>query len=173
MLIAFTSFLSYSPKNLFSRYNNYPSRPVSKSIVGTSAYSRLEIRWSCLLAGADFRRFLCTRSRTTMAVIVCWSTLQNTCTVWLPYLVRREYTSFIVRDPSGHNAWVRSDRWLDLFLDSPELNSLTILVNTVVPSLTATSLQQPLFWADSPYIYSYLNLSTTTTVIKACPQLLK
>ena len=46
---------------------------------------------------------------------------------------------------------------------------------TVEPLLTATSLQWPLYFvsADSPYIDSYLNLSTTATATKACPQLPK
>ena len=46
---------------------------------------------------------------------------------------------------------------------------------TVKPPLTVTSLQWPLYFvpADSPYIDSYLNLSTTATATKTCPQLLK
>ena len=40
---------------------------------------------------------------------------------------------------------------------------------------TVTSLQRPLYFvpADSPYIDSYLNLSTTATATKTCPQLPK
>ena len=40
--------------------------------------------------------------------------------------------------------------------------------NTVEPPLTATSLQQPLFLADSPYIHFCFNLSPTATLF--CPQ---
>ena len=40
--------------------------------------------------------------------------------------------------------------------------------NTVEPPLTATSLQQPLFLADSPYIDFCFNLSPTATLF--CPQ---
>ena len=42
-------------------------------------------------------------------------------------------------------------------------------------STTATSLQRPFYFvpADSPYIDSYLNLSTTATATKTCPQLPK
>ena len=36
-------------------------------------------------------------------------------------------------------------------------------LHTVEPPLTATSLQRPLFLVDSPYIDSYVNLSTTAT----------
>ena len=36
---------------------------------------------------------------------------------------------------------------------------------TVEPPLTTTSLQQPLFLADSPYTDSCLNLSTTATFL--------
>ena len=45
--------------------------------------------------------------------------------------------------------------------------------HTVEPPLTPTSPQRPLFFvpADSPYIGSYLNLSTTATVTAARPQL--
>ena len=45
--------------------------------------------------------------------------------------------------------------------------------HTVEPPLTHTSPQRPLFFvpADSPYIGSYLNLSTTATVTAARPQL--
>ena len=39
---------------------------------------------------------------------------------------------------------------------------------TVKPPLTATSPQRPLLLADSPYIDSYLNLSTMATFF--CPQ---
>ena len=48
-------------------------------------------------------------------------------------------------------------------------------LNTVQPPqlVKATSPQRPLFFvpADSPYIYSRLNLSTTATATTACPQL--
>ena len=45
--------------------------------------------------------------------------------------------------------------------------------HTVEPPLTATSPQRSLFFvpADSPYISSYLNLSTTATATAARPQL--
>ena len=55
-------------------------------------------------------------------------------------------------------------------------NCFTALVQTTVqPPLTATSLQQPLFFvpADNPYIGFYLNLSTTATASKLRPQLSK
>ena len=48
-------------------------------------------------------------------------------------------------------------------------------LNTVQPPqlVKATSPQRPLFFvpADSPFIYSRLNLSTTATATTACPQL--
>ena len=45
-------------------------------------------------------------------------------------------------------------------------------INTVEPPQTDTSLQRPNFLvpADSPYIVSYLNLTTTVRATKACPQ---
>ena len=43
-----------------------------------------------------------------------------------------------------------------------------LALNTVEPPLIVTSLQRPLFLADSPYIDSCLNLSTTATFF--CPQ---
>ena len=45
-------------------------------------------------------------------------------------------------------------------------------INTVEPPQTDTSLQRPLFLvlADSLYIASCLNLTTTVKATKACPQ---
>ena len=52
---------------------------------------------------------------------------------------------------------------------TPILNqSYSILFNTVEPSTMATSLQRPVFLADSPYIDSCLTLSTMATFY--CPQ---
>ena len=45
---------------------------------------------------------------------------------------------------------------------------LGLVLGTVKPPLAATSLQWPLFLADSPYIDCCLNLSTTATFF--CPQ---